>query len=389
MNYMRGNWNYPTTIWFGAKRIVELTDACGKLAIGRPLVVTDPGVEALPMLGAAVDRLRADGIAADVFADVRGNPVGRNVDDGVAAYRSGNHDGVIAFGGGSALDVGKAVALMSGQTRSIWDFEDVGDNYLLVDTNGIAPTIAVPTTSGTGSEVGRASVITDESAHAKKIIFHPLMQPRIAICDPELTLGLPPGITAATGMDALAHCLEAYCGTAFHPMADGIALEGMRLVHEALAVVVSDGSDIEARSKMMAAAAMGATAFQKALGAIHSLSHPLGALYDLHHGLLNGVLMPYVLEFNRSAIEEKMVRLANHLGVEGEGPGGVMEWVLELRRRVGIPHTLAELGVDHARIEELIEMAIADPSTPGNPRELTHDGLRTLLLAAIDGHPVS
>lgn len=382
---LKANWNYPTTVWFGAGRVAELSDACTRLNISRPLVVTDPGVAALPMLTVAVERLNEAGLYVDVFSSVRPNPVGRNVADGVEMYRAGGHDGVIAFGGGSALDVGKAVALMSGQTRSIWEFEDVGDNYLLADVSGIAPIIAVPTTSGTGSEVGRASVITDEELHVKKIIFHPLMQPRIAVCDPELTVGLPKHITAATGMDALAHCLEAYCSNAFHPLADGIALEGIRLVDESLARAVSNGKDIEARSNMMAAAAMGAAAFQKGLGAIHSLSHPLGAHYDLHHGLLNGVVMPYVLEYNRLAIDDKMTRLARYLGHDLPGFDSVMRWVLTLRKTIAIPDTLAELGVDEAKLDELIPLAMRDPSTSGNPRVLGSSDFRKLFVAAIHG----
>lgn len=382
---MRANWNYPTTIWFGPGRIAELADACRSLSIARPLVVTDPGVAALPMLAQVLDLLRDAGLAAEVFSSVRPNPVGANVEEGVEAYRAGGHDGVVALGGGSALDVGKAVALMVGQARPIWDFEDIGDNYLRADAAAIAPVIAVPTTAGTGSEVGRASVITDEISHAKKIIFHPRMQPRIALCDPELTLGLPASITAATGMDALAHAIEAYSGTAFHPMADGIALEAIRLVHESLVRAVERGDDLDARSRMMAAAAMGATAFQKALGAIHSLSHPLGAHYDLHHGLLNGVVMPYVLTFNRLAIATKMGRLGAYLGLPSAGFDGVLAWVLELRRAVGIPHTLGELGVDESRLDELVPLALADPSTGGNPVDLDERSMRDLFIAAIRG----
>lgn len=382
---MRSNWNYPTTIWFGPGRIVELADACRRLGITRPLVVTDPGVAALPMFLETGERLREAGLTVAVFSSVRANPVGENVEEGVVTFRSGRHDGVVAIGGGSALDVGKAIAFMAGQSQPIWDFEDVGDNYLRADVSRVAPVVAVPTTSGTGSEVGRASVITDEATHAKRIIFHPMMQPRIALCDPELTLGLPPHITAATGMDALAHCLEAYCGTAFHPMADGIALEGMRLIHDALPRAVARGHDIEARARMMAAATMGATAFQKALGAIHSLSHPLGAHYDLHHGLLNGVVMPYVLDLNRIAIEAKMERLAAYLGLAEATFDAVMRWILELRQSIGIPHTLGELGVDTTKLDLLVPLALADPSTPGNPVELTEEVVRELLVAAIDG----
>jgi alcohol dehydrogenase class IV len=386
---LRGNWNYPTSVRFGAGRIAELADACRALGMRRPLLVTDPGLAALPMVRRALAANEAAGLTTGLFSDVKSNPVGKNVEDGVRAYRDGGHDGVIAFGGGSALDAGKAIAFMAGQSRPIWDFEDVGDNYTRASVEGIAPIVAVPTTAGTGSEVGRAAVITDEDGHAKKIIFHPKMLPGIAIDDPELTLGLPPRITAATGMDALAHAVEAYCGPFFHPMADGIAVEAVRLVHEALPVAVRDGSDLAARAKMLAAASMGAAAFQKALGAIHSISHPLGALYDLHHGLLNGVVMPYVLEFNRPAIEERLARLAGYLGLDDRSYDGFLSWVLDLRREIGIPHTLAELGVDDSRLDELVPMAVADPSTPGNPIPIGDAELRAMFIDAIEGRIAS
>jgi alcohol dehydrogenase class IV len=380
-----GNWNYPTKVRFGAGRIKELSRACEALGIKRPLLVTDPGLAKLPMIAEAVAALKAADLAAAVFSDVKSNPIGRNVDDGVAAYRRGGHDGVIAFGGGSALDAGKAIALMAGQTRPLWDFEDVGDNWKRVNEKGIAPTMSVPTTSGTGSEVGRASVITDEASHIKKIIFHPGMMPALAILDPELTIGLPPHITAATGMDAFAHCLEAYCAPGFHPLADGIALEGMRLVRDYLPRAVKDGRDLEARAHMMAAAAMGATAFQKGLGAIHSLSHPVGAVYNSHHGLTNAVFMPYVLVFNRHAIAERIVAVVRYIDLPNPTFDGFLEWVLELRREFNIPHTCREIGVEENRLDELSVMAANDPTASGNPVPLDAAKLKGLFQAALAG----
>ena len=379
------NWNYPTAIRFGVGRIAELPAACKELGMKRPLLVTDPGLRKLPMVESALTAIKAAGLGDACFSDVRGNPVGRNVDDGVACYKSNKCDGIIAFGGGSALDVGKTIALMVGQTRPLWDFEDREDWYTRVNVAGMAPIIAVPTTAGTGSEVGRASVILDESTHLKKIIFHPKMQPAIVISDPELSAGLPARITAATGMDALAHCLEAYCAPGFHPMADGIALEGMRLVKEWLPIAVKDGNNLAARGHMLAAATMGATAFQKGLGAIHSLSHPVGAVHNSHHGETNGVVMPYVLIFNRPAIEEKMTRLARYLGLPDPGFQAVLEWVQVLKKEIGIPDTLADLGVKESDLDMLVPMAVDDPSTGGNPRPAGHAEMRQMFEKAIRG----
>ena len=380
------NWNYPTSVRFGPGRIAELPAVCRELCMKRPLLVTDPGLRKLPMIGNALASLRDAGLGDAVFSDLRANPVGRNVADGVAFYRSNGCDGIIAFGGGSALDVGKTIALMVGQTRPLWDFEDRDDWYTRVNAAGMAQTIAVPTTAGTGSEVGRASVILDEATHIKKIIFHPKMLPAVVISDPELTVGLPPRITAATGMDALAHCLEAYCAPGFHPLADGIALEGMRLVKEWLPVAVKDGKNIAARAHMLAAASMGATAFQKGLGAIHSLSHPVGAIYNSHHGETNGVVMPYVLVFNRPAIEERLTRLARYLGLANPGFQAVLDWVLALRKEIGIPDTLADLGVKEADLDRLVPMAVEDPSTGGNPRPVNHAEMRQMFIKAIRGN---
>ncbi len=382
---VKANWNYPTSIRFGAGRIEKLPDALMVAGITKPLLVTDPGVRAMPMLAKALANLRNAGRPAAVFSDVQANPVDHNVEAGVAAYRAGRHDGVIAFGGGSALDVGKVVAFMAGQTRPMWDFEDIGDWWTRADPAGIAPVVAVPTTAGTGSEVGRAGVITHAASHTKKIIFHPKMMPVITICDPELTVGLPPVLTAGTGMDALAHCLEAYCAPGYHPMAEGIAVEGIRLVKENLARVVADGTDIEARGHMMSAAAMGATAFQKGLGGIHALSHPVGALYNTHHGMTNAVFMPYVLAFNAKAIADRMARLAMWLGLEKHSAAGVIDWILRLREQVGVPHTLAGLKVDGSRIDEIAAAAEVDPTAGGNPVKFDRAAARQIFLAALDG----
>ena len=383
---LAGKWNYPTSIRFGVGKIRELPAACRELGMQRPLLVTDAGLAKLPVVTNTIALCKADGLGIAVFSDVQANPVEANVTSGVEAFRRGNHDGVVAFGGGSALDTGKAIALMVGQARPIWDFEDREDWYTRVNVAGMAPVVAVPTTAGTGSEVGRCSVLTDRRDHTKKLIFHPRLLPAIVIEDPELTVGLPPHITAAVGMDALSHNLEAYCAPAYHPMADGIALEGMRLIREWLPVAVKDGRNLEARAHMMIASTMGATAFQKGLGAMHSLSHPCGANLDTHHGLTNGVVMPYVLAFNRPAIEDKLTRLAAYLGLPKPTPAAVVDWVLELRRSIGIPHTLAEIGVKAEHAAAFAPMAEADPSTPSNPRPVAARELEQLYRNAIAGN---
>jgi alcohol dehydrogenase len=381
---LRADWNYPTAVRFGAGRIAELPDAVRGAGIARPLFVTDPNLARLPMVADALAALQAAGLSTELFSDIRPNPVESNITAGVATFRAGGHDGVVAFGGGSALDAGKLVAFMTAQERPLWDFEDVGDWWTRANADGIAPVIAVPTTAGTGSEVGRAAVVTNEAAHTKKIIFHPRMMPKIVICDPALTVGMPPLITAGTGMDALAHCLEAYCGAFYHPLADGIAAEGTRLVKENLARAVNEGSDLNARSNMMAAAAMGATAFQKGLGAIHALSHPVGALYDTHHGLTNGVFMPYVLMFNRPIIEDRIKRLAAYIGLRPSFRA-FLDWVLALRAEIGVPHTLAGLKVDDAQIDRIIAMAVEDPTAGGNPRPFDKRAARSVFKRALEG----
>jgi len=381
---LTGNWNYPTSVRFGAGRISELAGAVKSAGITRPLLVTDPMLAKLPIVARALQVLEVGGVPAKIFTEVKPNPVAANVEAGVAALKAGNHDGVIAFGGGSALDAGKVIAFMAGQTRPMWDFEDIGDWWTRADPKGILSIVAVPTTAGTGSEVGRAGVITDETTHTKKVIFHPLMMPKVTICDPELTVGMPRTITVGTGMDALAHCLEAYCGPFYHPMADGIAIDGIRLVKENLLRTATNGQDIEARAHMMSAAAMGATAFQKALGAIHSLSHPVGSLYDTHHGMTNAVFMPYVLVFNRPAIEEKIARLAAYLGLKPEF-GAFLDWVLSLREETGVPHTLAGLGVDDSKFDIMSQMAPKDPTAGGNPLPLDEAVCRKLYENALAG----
>ena len=381
---LTGNWNYPTSIRFGAGRIDELADACAAAGITRPLLVTDPGLAKLKITAEALGLLEAAGLRAAVFSEVQPNPTEANVAAGLAVMREGGHDGVVAFGGGSALDCGKVVAFMRGQTRPMWDFEDIGDWWTRADPKGIAPIVAVPTTAGTGSEVGRAGVITNLETHTKKVIFHPKMMPAQVICDPVLTVGLPPLLTAGTGMDALAHCLEAYASPAYHPMAEGIAVEGIRLCKEYLPRAYRDGTDLQARANMLAAAAMGATAFQKGLGAIHALSHPVGALYNTHHGLTNAVFMPYVLDFNREALWDKMDRLSAWLGIEG-GFSGFLDFILRFRRDLGIPHTLDKIGVDESRFAEMAEMAVVDPTAGGNPRHLSVAEALDLYQRAMDG----
>jgi alcohol dehydrogenase len=381
---LRGNWNYPTTVRFGAGRVAELPEALRLAGIKRPLFVTDPMLAKMPMTAKAMDMLASAGVPAKVFSDMQPNPVEANIKAGVAAYKAGGHDGVIAFGGGSALDVGKLIAFMKGQTRPVFDFEDVGDWWTRADASAIAPVVAVPTTAGTGSEVGRAAVVTNEATHTKKIIFHPGMLPKVTICDPELTVGMPPIITAGTGMDAFSHALEAYCVPSYHALGDGIAVEGVRLVKEHLPAAVKDGSNIEARAHMMAAAAAGATAFQKGLGAIHALSHPVGALYNTHHGLTNAVFAPYVLAFNRKAIEDKIKRLAAYIGLRPNFRA-FMDFVLETREQCGVPHTLQGLKVGDDRVDTIVKMAPEDPTAGGNPVKLDRRAARTIFMRALEG----
>jgi alcohol dehydrogenase class IV len=378
---LKANWNYPTTVWAGPGRIAELPAACTALGIRRPLLVTDEGLRDAPMVRRARELVPGCGL----FARVRGNPVAANIDEGLRAYRSASHDGVIAFGGGSALDAGKVIAFMSGQTRPLWDFEDVSDWWTRADPAGIAPVVAVPTTAGTGSEVGRAGVVVNEETHQKKIIFHPQMLPRVVISDPELTVGLPPAITAATGMDAFVHCFEAFCAPGFHPLADGIALEGMRLIQTYLPRACEHGADLEARSRMLAAASMGATAFQKGLGAVHAIAHPVGAHFNTHHGLTNAVLLPYVITYNRPAIEGRVAVIARVLDLQGEPFAALFEWVLTFRRRLKIPQTLADIGVPAASADTIGREAALDPSASGNPQPADAAAYARIFRAAVKG----
>jgi alcohol dehydrogenase len=378
----RANWSYPTAIRFGAGRISELAEACAAAGMKRPLLVTDRGLASLPITVNALDLLEAAGLGRAMFAEVDPNPNETNLEAGVSVFKAGGHDGVIAFGGGSGLDLGKLIAFQAGQSRPVWDFEDIGDWWTRADADAIAPIIAVPTTAGTGSEVGRAGVLTNSVTHVKKIIFHPKLLPAVTICDPELTVGMPKIITVGTGMDAFAHCLEAYSSPFYHPMSQGIALEGMRLVKENLPLVVADGSNITARAEMMSAAAMGAVAFQKGLGAIHALSHPVGAVYNTHHGMTNAVVMPPVLRLNRPVIEERIARAAAYMGISG-GFDGFYDYVLKLRADLGVPDKLAELGVGRDRIDEMTAMALEDPSAGGNPVKMTSENTKALFEACI------
>ena len=371
------NWSYPTAIKFGPGRIKELADHCKAVGMKKPLLVTDKALASLPITAGALGILDAAGLGHAVFSEVDPNPNEANMADGIRVYRAGGHDGVVCFGGGSALDLGKMIALMVDQTISVWDLEDIGDWYTRADASRIAPIIAVPTTAGIGSEVGRAGVLTNSATHKKKIIFHPKLLPAVTICDPELTVGMPKFITAGTGMDALAHSLEAYCSPFYHPMSQGIALEGMRLVFENLPRVYADPGDLEARAHMMSAAAMGAVAFQKGLGAIHSLSHPVGAIYGTHHGTTNAAVMPMVLDFNRAAIESRIDAAAAYLGIKG-GFAGFHDRIMALRSELSIPANLSEMGVQSARLDEMSAMALEDPSCGGNPVKLTLENLRAL-----------
>jgi alcohol dehydrogenase class IV len=377
---LSGNWSYPTAVRFGAGRISELGEACAAAGISRPLLVTDRGLAGLSITDRAREIMATAGLGDALFAEVDPNPNETNLAAGVAAYQAGGHDGVIAFGGGSGLDLGKMVAFMAGQTRPVWDFEDIGDWWTRADADAIAPIIAVPTTAGTGSEVGRASVITNSKTHVKKIIFHPKVLPSIVIADPELTVGMPKYITAGTGLDAFAHCVEAYSSPHFHPMSQGIALEGMRLVTTYLPRAYATPDDLEARAHMMSAAAMGATAFQKGLGAIHAMSHPVGAVFNTHHGTTNAVCMPAVLAFNADVIRDRFDQAAAYLRIDG-GFDGFCEFVQQFNDSFAIPRTLTEMGVAADRLEDLVEMALDDPSCGGNPVELTADGLRGLFRA--------
>ena len=380
------NWNYPTTMWVGQDRIKDLNVACKNLNIKKPLLVTDKGLAGSDIIQNSLSNLKQNSFEVILYSNVVGNPTGTNVNQGVEIYRKNNCDGVIAFGGGSGLDVGKAVAFMSGQDLPIWDFEDVGDNWTKAKSNSIAPIIAVPTTAGTGSETGRASIILNENTGIKKIIFHPKFLPSIVILDPLLTISLPPDITAATGMDALAHNFEAYCAPGYHPMADGIALEGIRIINNWLLAAVEDGSNIEARMNMLTAASMGSTAFQKGLGAIHSLSHPVNALNNIHHGLSNAIFMPYVLTFNKDVIEKKIIKICEYLEFQNKTFDEFLNWILNLRKKLNIPHKLSDvIELEKIDIDRLSKMALDDPSTNGNPKKLSLEDMKVMYEYSISG----
>ena len=380
------NWNYPTTMWVGENRIKDISLACKNLNLKKPLFVTDDQLVNNKIVKDTLKNLNSENIIAEVYSNVKGNPTGTNVNEGVVFYKEKKCDGVIAFGGGSGLDVGKAIAFMSGQTLPIWDFEDVGDNWKKANSEKISPIIAVPTTAGTGSETGRASVILNEKTGVKNIIFHPKFLPSIVILDPTLTIDLPPNVTAATGMDALAHNLEAFCAPGYHPMADGIALEGMRLIKKWLLEAVKNGSNIEARMNMLTAASMGSTAFQKGLGGIHSLSHPVNAINNIHHGLSNAIFMPYVLSFNRDVIENKIVKVCEYLDLKDKSFNGFLNWTLDLRNNLNIPHKLSEVIENNDfDLDKLSKMALNDPSTGGNPKKLTLDDMKIMYQHSMSG----
>ena len=379
------NWNYPTTLWVGENRVKDLYTACKNLNITNPLFVTDKDLINLPFVKNIINDLNKNFNKLITFSNFSGNPIGENVDEGVLVFKKKNCDGVIAFGGGSGLDVGKAIAFMSGQSRLIWDFEDIGDYWKRADEKNIAPIIAVPTTAGTGSETGRASAIINKETGVKKIIFHPKFLPSIVILDPVLTVDLSPRLTAATGMDALAHNLEAFCAPGFHPMADGIAIEGMKLIKKSLLTAVNNGKDLSARADLLAAASMGSTAFQKGLGAIHSLSHPVNAQFNVHHGLSNAIFMPYVLTFNKDLIEKRIISICDYLNLE-KNFESFLNWILDLRKKLNIPHKLSDVvDIEKFDLEKLSKMAFEDPSTGGNPKKLTIDDLKILYKKSLSG----
>ena len=379
------NWNYPTPIWFGLNRTAEIKLALTELSISRPLIVTDPQFSENENFKKIIEHLSKDSIQFSIFTDIKGNPTGKNVSDGVLKFNADANDGVIAIGGGSALDAGKAIAFMSKQKENLWFFEDVGDNWTKAIIKDMPKVIAIPTTAGTGSETGRASLIVDEDTYTKKIIFHPSILPDLVILDPELTISLPAHLTAATGMDALAHCLEAYCSEVYHPMAHGIAIEGVRIIKNNLVDAFKDPENLFARSQMLVSSPMGSTAFQKGLGAIHSLSHPINAIHDLHHGLTNAIFMPYVIKFNQSVIEEKMERLSKYIELKNQSFDGFLEWILDLRKQLLIPHTLKELNVKFD-FDKLSKMALVDPSTPTNPIVLSQEDMKVLYLNSYEGN---
>ena len=379
------NWNYPTPIWFGLNRTAEIKLALKELSISKPLIVTDPQFSENENFKKMIEHLSKGSIQFSIFTDIKGNPTGKNVSDGVLKFNADANDGVIAIGGGSALDAGKAIAFMSKQKENLWFFEDVGDNWTKAIIKDMPKVIAIPTTAGTGSETGRASLIVDEDTYTKKIIFHPSILPDLVILDPELTISLPPHLTAATGMDALAHCLEAYCSEVYHPMAHGIAIEGVRIIKNNLVDAFKDPKNLFARSQMLVSSPMGSTAFQKGLGAIHSLSHPINAIHDLHHGLTNAIFMPYVIKFNQSVIEEKMERLSKYIELKNQSFDGFLEWILDLRKQLSIPHTLKELNVKFD-FDKLSKMALVDPSTPTNPIVLSQEDMKVLYLNSYEGN---
>ena len=382
---MTFNWNYPTTIWAGENRINDLSEACLNLKIKKPLFVTDKDLINLTMVKKIISELKKNFNELNIYSNFSGNPNGDNVEDGVIKFNESKCDGVIAFGGGSGLDVGKAIAFMSGQSRPIWDFEDIGDYWKRADETNISPIIAVPTTAGTGSETGRASAIINKETGIKKIIFHPKFLPSIVILDPVLTVDLSPRLTGATGMDALAHNLEAFCAPGFHPMADGIAIEGMKLIKKSLLTAFKNGKDLEARRDLLTAASMGSTAFQKGLGAIHSLSHPVNSQFNIHHGLSNAIFMPYVLTFNKSLIENRILSICDYLNLE-KNFDSFLNWILDLRKKLNIPHKLSDV-VESSKIDidKLSKMALEDPSTSTNPKKMTIDDMKILYEYSISG----
>ena len=371
--------SFPTTIHFGpgARRLVA--EHLKQQGVKRPLIVTDKGLAALPILKEFGNLLT--GLSVSIFPGVYGNPTKRQVDEGVKAFKSHNADAVIGFGGGAALDVAKAVALMAVHEGDVLEYAWDHPNVRPV-TNALPHFIALPTTSGTGSEVGRSSVISHDETHVKKIIFNPVLLAKAVFADPELTIDLPAGVTAATGMDALTHNVESYLSPAYHPLCDGIALEGARIAAHALETAVTMPKDIAARSDMMMASLMGAIAFQKDLGAVHSCAHALGTVVDMHHGLANGIMIDHVMRFNIDAAERKMAELARVCGA-GNTAESFVDWLVELKARIGIPAKLGGKGVTAAHVPRLVEVAVKDTCHQTNPKPVSAADFERLFTQAL------
>ena len=376
-------YNFPTTIRFGAEASNELPDYLQKNNLLKPLIVTDPVVVQLDFFKKIIASLQKKNISAEIFHDIHKNPVKSDVYKGTDVYDATDRDSIVGIGGGVALDVARAICLRINHREDLFKYDDLigGDVFV---TNDVPHFVTIPTTAGTGSEVGRSAIIADDITHQKKILFSPKLLAKIVFADPLLTMDLPPFVTAATGMDALTHNMEAYLAKMHHPMCEGIALEGIYLISQSLERAVNK-PDLESRSNMLIASLMGAVAFQKGLGVVHSLAHPLSALLDTHHGLANAVNIPYGMEFNIAGCEEKFKRIALTLGLKKQTGEAVVDYLFDLNSKINIPHKLSEIGVKPEHIETLADLAIADFAYPNNPKPVSREDFRELYLKALRG----